>query len=459
MFPARWWRSTPTRMAIIFAAFFLTIFAIAMVTTYFEIEHEISKRIDSRVSVEFRDMEAAFRAGGMATLTEIVTTESANSAKSGEIYSLVLNDGSASVGSSNLPELRSGFQTEQLSRPGNAEGVSYRLFTGPVGTAILTVGLSREDVDEVEDILLYTFLIASAFIIALTLLGSGYLARLANERLDAMRAIMDEVSDGKWNQRLPISARGDDVDTFSGFVNEMLDQLQALMTAMRQISADIAHDLKTPLSGLYIGIDKAIQKLDAGDLSEADLQIIQADASSINSTFDALLSIAQIEGGSRRARFTPVDLNDLLVDLAEIYTHIVEEAGQTLIFIPPSTPVKSINGDRDLIRQLVSNLLANAIHHCPAGTAITLNLETATTGRPSISVADTGPGIPVDERENVLRRLYRLEKSRTTPGSGLGLSMVNAIANLHEAVISLSDNEPGLRVTIQFPAHPIQGED
>jgi len=343
----------------------------------------------------------------------------------------------------------------EVSLPGQSETESFRLFTGQLGTVTLTVGLSREDIDEVEDILLYTFLVASAFIVALTLLGSGYLARMANERLDVLGLTMDQVSQGEWDKRLPISGRGDDVDTFSVSVNGMLDRLQALMIAIKQISTDIAHDLKTPLSGLYIDIEKAIQRLDNGKLVVADLQMIQSDASRINSTFEALLSIAQIEGGSRKKRFTKVDLCLLLTDLAEIYSPIVEEAGQTLLFNEPSTRIASINGDRDLIRQLVSNLLANAIHHCPAGTLITLDLETNARGRPALSVADTGHGIPADERENVLRRLYRLEKSRTTPGSGLGLSMVKAIGDLHDATVTLSDNNPGLKVTVLFRNLPV----
>ncbi len=459
MFPARWWRSTPTRMAIMFASFFLIVFAITMVTAYFEITQELTKRIDSRVRDEFRDMEEVFKSGGLVALASEVQAEVANSAKSGEVYSLTLENGTTISSSIKLPKTGTGFHNVEVSRPGQSETESFRMFTGPQGTATLTVGLSREDVDEVEDILVYTFLVASAFIVALTLLGSGYLARMANERLDVLRLTLDEVSDGKWNKRLPISTRGDDVDTFSASVNVMLDRLQALMTAMRQISADIAHDLKTPLSGLYIEIENAIQKFDRGNLSMSDIEVIQENARRINATFEALLSIAQIEGRSRKARFKPVDLHGLLADLAEIYTPIVEEACQTLIFNQPSSLVESINGDKDLIRQLVSNLLANAINHCPAGTSITLDLEADITGYPTIRVADTGPGIPEDERENVLRRLYRLEKSRTTPGSGLGLSMVQAIADLHEARVILSDNKPGLVVTIQFPGPQMRVAD
>lgn len=459
MFPARWWRSTPTRMAIMFASFFLIVFALTMITAYFEIKQELTKRIDSRVSDEFRDMEGVFEAGGMEALTSEVQSEVANSAKSGEVYSLTLDNGTAISSSIKLPKTDAGFQNVEASPPGRSETEPFRLFTGRIGTATLTVGLSREDVDEIEDILLYTFLVASLFIVALTLLGSGYLARIANERLDLLRLTLDKVSDGKWDKRLPISPRGDDVDTFSASVNEMLDRLQALMTAMRQISADIAHDLKTPLGGLYIDVENAIQKFDQDNLSMSDLEVIQEDARKINSTFEALLSIAQIEGRSRKARFKPVDLQDLLIDLAEIFTPIVEEACQTLTFNQPSSSVDSINGDKDLVRQLVSNLLANAIHHCPAGTSITVDLKTDTRGYPTISVADTGPGIPEDERDNVLRRLYRLEKSRTTPGSGLGLSMVQAIADLHEARVILSDNRPGLKVTIQFPGQRMQVAD
>ncbi len=173
-------------------------------------------------------------------------------------------------------------------------------------------------------------------------------------------------------------------------------------------------------------------------------------SNSITETFDALLSITQLEAGARRSRFTKVDLRGILDDVLEIYAAVAEDAGDSLDIVERSREPVYVNGDRELLTQLVANLVENSIRHSPAGTRIHMWLKWQN-GAPAISVADNGPGIPAPERENVLRRLYRLERARSTPGSGLGLSLVAAIADLHEARLILADNASGLKVTVEFP--------
>jgi signal transduction histidine kinase len=221
------------------------------------------------------------------------------------------------------------------------------------------------------------------------------------------------------------------------------------MENLRQVSNDIAHDLRTPLTRLRQDLEEAQKR----DLTAADLKrVIESavgEADVLLETFSALLRIAQIEAGTRRSAFRPVDLSDVMRTVADAYAPAVEESGRALI--SEIADAVQVNGDRGLLSQLFVNLVENALHHTQPGTAITLRLARDPVGVVA-EVADTGPGIPPDERAKVLRRFYRLERSRTTPGSGLGLSTVAAIVELHHATIELRDNKPGLRVVIRFPA-------
>jgi signal transduction histidine kinase len=229
----------------------------------------------------------------------------------------------------------------------------------------------------------------------------------------------------------------------------MLDRIAGLMENLRQVSNDIAHDLRTPLSRLRQDLEEAQKR----DLTAADLKrVIESavtEADVLLETFSALLRIAQIEAGARRSAFRPVDLSEVMRTVADAYAPAIEESGRAL-----RTEIADgvqVDGDRGLLSQLFVNLVENALHHTPAGTAITLRLTPRPVGAVA-EVADSGSGIPVDERARVFRRFYRLERSRTTPGSGLGLSTVAAIVELHHAAIELLDSEPGLRVVIRFTA-------
>ncbi len=218
------------------------------------------------------------------------------------------------------------------------------------------------------------------------------------------------------------------------------------MEGLRQVGYDIAHDLRTPLNRIRIALEHAAGKATSLDLrSDLDEATVELDRAS--QTFDALLRIAQIEAGARRESFQLLDLADILRDVHEIYAEVAVDAGKTLLLGDIHT--SPVNGDRELLLQLTVNLVENALTHTPSGTQIKLSCSPVGQGT-KLVVADNGPGIPVEERERVFRRLYRMDKSRTTPGSGLGLSMVKAIAELHGAAVMLGDASPGLAVSVEF---------
>ncbi|MBI4205621.1 MAG: HAMP domain-containing histidine kinase [Betaproteobacteria bacterium] len=271
-------------------------------------------------------------------------------------------------------------------------------------------------------------------------LGVGFLRRI-EEINRTTRSIMD----GDLSQRVPTRGSGDEMDQLAVNLNAMLDRVQGLMESLKRVSDDIAHDLRTPLSRLRHRLEAARGK--TGSDGEPIIEQSIADVDAILETFSALLRIAQIESGARRAGFSEVSLGQIVTTVAEAYAPVAEDCGQQLEIVVVGAP--TIHGDRELLTQMVANLIENPIRHCPPGARITVGMRQEK-GTQVLFVADTGPGIPAGEREKVFRRFYRLEASRTTPGSGLGLALVKAVADLHGASLELSDNRPGLRVSVRF---------
>jgi signal transduction histidine kinase len=282
-------------------------------------------------------------------------------------------------------------------------------------------------------------------------IGSAiYLARRTQQKIDVFVTTLEDVNRGQIGRRVPLTGSGDDLDHVAAQINGTLAHLEKLIESVNQASSDIAHDLKKPIGRLRRKLEEALRATGsvADFRSRVEDSLVELD--SIVDTFEALLRITQIEAGARKSRFSPLDLVPLLADVADIYEPVAEEAGDRLECTVPAVATARVNGDRELLTQLFANLIENAIRHSPKGTNIGVSL-TAQGDRHLAVVWDSGPGVPSAERENVFRRLYRLERERTTPGSGLGLSLVAAIAELHGASVALADNKPGLRVEVAFP--------
>jgi signal transduction histidine kinase len=230
----------------------------------------------------------------------------------------------------------------------------------------------------------------------------------------------------------------------------MLDRIQSLMSGLQQVSNDIAHDLKTPLTRLRHRLELVRHR--AAGVADYEVAVDQAlaECDLTLATFDALLRIAQIEAGTRQSGFKSVDLTGVIQTLSTAYQPVAEECGHVLSFEPAGEAL--IAGDPELLTQMVANLIENAFKHTPPGSSIELRLSRSE-GRWRLSVADDGPGIPASHRDEVFQRFYRLDPSRTSAGNGLGLSLVAAVAQLHGADIQLADNDPGLLVEILFADH------
>ncbi|WP_165814619.1 ATP-binding protein [Labrenzia sp. 011] len=324
----------------------------------------------------------------------------------------------------------------------------WMYFAGPVrgGQLIVATDLRRQD-DFLQIMLKTMGLVGLGAALSALCLGV-YLGARTQRRINAISQALSDFGAGDLSARVGGSPRHDDLGDLSRQLDTTLDQLDALIRQSRNFAGNIAHDLKTPLSRLRIRLDRALMAIEDGGDSAHAIEAAIAQAERITAIFDAFLRIAKLETGTARASFAPVDLGHLVDEIFETYRHVIEASGRTLA-LDKDMP-ETVSGDRVLLAQAMANLLENAIRHTPGHTHISLVAHGA-----AIGVADTGPGIPRDAFERVTQPLYRLERSRTSDGSGLGLALVKTIANLHGADLVFSENpqlptKKGLYVHIEM---------
>jgi signal transduction histidine kinase len=316
---------------------------------------------------------------------------------------------------------------------------------------LLFVGRDTYSFNELREAIVRGFGICLIFTVALALGSSALMSASVLRRIAAINRATREIMSGELARRLPTTDRKDEFDDLAARLNTMLDRIHTLMENLRQVSTDIAHDLRTPLGRLRQNLERArIQGRGRPDY-EAAIDRAIAEIDDLLATFSSLLRIAQIEAGSRRSGFTKVQLSGLLENIVEVFGAVAEDRGQLLCGSIEHDV--AVLGDRELLTQMFANLVENALRHTGAGSTISIDLR-RDEGIPLASVADDGPGIPAHMRQSVLKRFVRLDGSRGTPGNGLGLSLVAAVAELHDIALELGDNGPGLRVTLRFPPPP-----
>lgn len=285
-----------------------------------------------------------------------------------------------------------------------------------------------------------------AITLALGLLGGYIFSRTIMRRIESITRTCGSIMSGDLSKRVPVARRNDELGRLSIGINAMLDQIERLMRGMQQVSDSVAHDLRTPLTRLRSRLESALRHVDDPQQRSA-IEGALDDADSLLATFAALLRVARAEAGTQK-NFVDVDLCALADEVADLYGPLAEEKG--LGFITRFEPGLTVKGDPNLLAQALANLIDNAIKYTEDG-AITVVL-TRQKGQPVLFVGDTGPGIPDEYKDKVLERLFRLEQSRTSPGSGLGLALVAAVAKSHGLELKLEDNVPGLKVSLRFPA-------
>ncbi|WP_295559265.1 ATP-binding protein [uncultured Hyphomicrobium sp.] len=361
-----------------------------------------------------------------------------------------------------LPEDVAGSPTGgvfRYTRAGDAPGAE-RLAVGlPVAVASgqrLVVGRDIEEQIALADHIKRTFLWGFGVLAIAAVIAGLAVGRTVLRRVETINATTRSIMAGDLARRVPVTGRGDELDELSENLNGMLDRIEQLMNGLREVSDNIAHDLKTPLNRLRNSAEAALRESRGAEGYREGLEGAIEKADDLIKTFNALLLIARLEAGVVEESAEVFDLGKLVRDVAELYEPVAEEAGLMLsIEVEDGIEVRA---NRQLVGQAVANLADNAIKYSaeaaaerPAGEAAVSVKARARAGAAEISVGDRGPGIEAKDRERALRRFVRLEKSRTQPGTGLGLSLVAAVTRLHNGSVRLEDNDPGLRVVVTLP--------
>jgi signal transduction histidine kinase len=425
--------------------FALSAFSIGAVVLLIN-RHALRDQITQSSSTDLEAMQRAYDQEGISEVREVIDQLKGAPGES-ELF-LLQKDGQRLAG--NLPvippqvgivELRPNGQRTRVLGVGRKLAPGLYAFSGSELTHVHRVQ------GQIQQTLLWIFVVA----LVLAAVGGVLISRSFLSRTDAMARACRAIMDGNLKARLPVRGTLDELDRLATTVNEMLDRIAVLMENLGQVTNDIAHDLRTPVTHLRQRLENG--RYDSADpvKSEAAFDSAIEKTDEILAMFAALLRIVQIEGGGRRAAFARLGLAELLEQLREMFVPVAEAANHRLILEIDEKDAQ-INGDRALLVQLFSNLIENAILHTPDGTHIWLRLTRTEPGKIAVIVADDGPGVPREEQAKIFRRLYRREASRTTPGHGLGLSVVAAITELHAAKVGIEPAAHGLSVRVTFEA-------
>ena len=436
----RLFRSDSVRLATLYTAAFavavIVLGGVALLAARSALKHQL----DVRIQAEALALAQEYRTEGMQGVLDAVKER--DRTPGALDYGLLGPDGHALAGrlsGATAP----GWST--LRVPGRPE--QLRLLTMPMpGGRRLIVGESLQQVTTLDAGLLGAFGLAFLGVLVLGVASGFALSREVQRRFSEMSGAAQAIIDGDLGRRIPIRGAGDDLDALGATFNRMLDRISALMDSLRQVSNDIAHDLRTPLTRLRQRLEASLRESAPGARTRA-IEAALVDLDAILETFAALLRIAQIEAGTRRAGFGPVDLAALVATVAEAFGPSAEEGRRTLTADTAGGVI--IDGDAELLTQALVNMVENALRHSRPGAQVTVGAGRGERGA-FLMVRDDGPGVPADERPRLFDRFYRLERSRSTPGNGLGLALVAAVARLHDARAELSDALPGLEVRIVF---------
>jgi len=444
--------TTAFGLSALAVAFFLFAAAIVVGFLFWQTNKLFTDQVLATLTAEARILSSEMKVGGQVKLVETVTALSRPQGTG--LYYLADGTGAKIAGNLNRipPELEAQGRGGVFSyQPLNGDGPSHLAVAIPVdlGTGLrLIIGRDVEDQRVFANTIRFVFLLGFGILSVIGLLGGLAVSRLIVNRMDQITAASRQIMEGDLSRRIPTTGRGGELDALANSLNEMLERIEGLMNGLREVSDNIAHDLKTPLNRLRNAAEAALRDPRGEDAYREGLERTIEKADELIKTFNALLLIARLEAGPLEESTETFDLGRFVADVSELYSPAAEEAGFALTIDVEQGVF--IRGNRQLIGQAIANLIDNAIKYSRGGepgSAITVRAYRID-GRPAISVGDHGPGIEKADRERVLKRFVRLEASRTKPGTGLGLSLVAAVARLHHGEVRLEDNQPGLKVVL-----------
>lgn len=416
----------------------------------------IDRQLNDTIVTEISSLSDGYREHGLTGLIDQINERIAADRVGSGVY--LLTDGNFTRVAGNLPAwpndaeregrwatfrlpLTGGDEEAQPADAVRARAMSFLLAEG----YHLLVGRTLVERESFEKLILQALLWATAAAGFLALIGGMVMGRDMRRRLEGINRTTRQIILGDLQQRVPVSGSGDEFDGLARNLNAMLAQIDQLMRAGREVTDNIAHDLRSPLTRLKTRLEVTLMGGDPAQVKGV-LEKTVAELDNVLHTFNAILSISRAEAGAGRQDMTDLDLADLVADVTDLYQAVAEDKAITLTIA--QTAAARVHGNKHLLFQALANLVDNAIKYTPSGGLVTLTVGPSGEAGGRVLVADSGPGIPESERTHVLQRFVRLEQSRTTPGNGLGLSLVSAVAGLHNGSLILSDNYPGLRAEL-----------
>ncbi|MFG1423940.1 ATP-binding protein [Roseixanthobacter liquoris] len=438
---------------VVFALFSVAMIAYVAWHTRALIESQVAENVEGEV----RFLAEQYRIGGIQRL--VIAIDRRTRRPGSSIY--LLTNFTGEVMASNVSDLPIGLLDKAGTRitpyrrsdePGAKEFLAFvQVFQLPGGYRLL-VGRDIEERDTLRQLVVRPAQGALVLILVLGLAGGIFVTRRVLKRIESMTATSETIMAGDLSGRLAVDGTGDEFDRLAQSLNTMLDRIEGLMVGLKEVSDNIAHDLKTPLTRLRNRAEEALRGAHSEEEWRAALETTIEESDSLMRTFDALLMIARAEAGQARDNMVDLDLAAIAENVAELYEPLADEQGMDLSV--EAQPVE-VHGMRELLAQALANLVDNALKYGRAaeGTRGEIRVSLRREGDEAVlEVGDRGPGIAPQDRERVVERFVRLDTSRSRPGSGLGLSLVAAVARLHGGSLAFSDNAPGLRATLRLPA-------
>lgn len=447
-------RTTAFKLSFAYLVVFATFALLALGYVAWNASRALDDQMVSTIEAEINGLSEQYKVGGLRRLIAAVQRRAGEPGAS--LYLVTNAAGERIVG--NIEALPTGLlvdpgQTEAgYVRNGESQSLDHRaimqIFVLPGGFRLL-VGRDVEERDRLRLVIGRTFGSSVGLVVLLGVAGAWFIASRVLKRVDAMTETTRRIMAGDLDGRLAVAGTGDELDRLARNLNAMLERIGELMRGLRDVSDNIAHDLKTPLTRLRNRAEEALRAAETPETLRAALEGVIAESDGLIRVFNALLMIARLEGVDANRDFVAFDAGAVMRSVAELYEPLASEQGTTLI-VETGDAALTMRGNRELVGQALANLVDNAVKY--GGAQGVIRLTAARSGETlRLSVADSGPGIPVEARGRVLDRFVRLEEARSRPGFGLGLSLVNAVVRLHQGTLSLEDDAPGLRVVVTLP--------
>jgi len=447
----------------LFAAFLLAYFA-------WNTRRLVTQQIVATVDAEIAGLSDLYQQGGIRRLIFAIDDRGARPGSSLYLLTTAAGEGvTGNIGSLTTGILdKSGWTETAYRRIDDSDTAAehqalVRVLQLPGGFRLL-VGRDLQERERLHDIIISAGRWSIAIVVVLGIAGGFFITRRVLKRVDAMTGTTQRIMSGDLSGRLPIAGSNDELDRLASNLNAMLERIEALMHGLKEVTDNIAHDLKTPLTRLRNRAEEALRTAEDESQYRAALERTIDESDALIRTFNALLMIARAESGQARDGMTTFDASEIAHGIGELYEPLADDKGLTLrVEAPDAAPM---HGNRELISQALANLVDNAIKYAVPNSAtlapespgvngsqpeIVVKAAPGDGDRILLTVADTGPGIPADDRARAVERFVRLEQSRSQPGSGLGLSLANAVARLHGGELRLEDNTPGLRTVLALP--------